>query len=75
MVTELGAANLSMGLIGLLSLLHPSWITPAAVAGGLFLAIAGVKHLMNTPRNNKENFAMATDFVVALAVGIYLIYG
>lgn len=72
LVTEIGCGNLAIGLIGTLSLLVPGWVAPSGLAGGLYLALAGVKHGMNRHRSAKENFAMVTDFAGAaiLAVGV-----
>ena len=72
-VVELGYANIAMGLIGALSLLISAWIPPAGLAGGLFLGMAGLKHITNAERNTKENVAMATDLVVFVMVAIYLV--
>jgi hypothetical protein len=70
-VSELGYANISMGLGGVLSLLSQAWLAPAGLAGGLFLGLAGIKHAMNTERNAKENVAMMTDLLVACVVAVY----
>jgi hypothetical protein len=71
-VTELGYANLSMGLGGVLSLLSQAWIVPAGLTGGLFLGLAGIRHAMNTDRSAKENVAMITDLLVTCVVAVYL---
>jgi hypothetical protein len=71
-VSELGYANVSMGLIGMLSLPLQAWVAPAGLAGGLFLGLAGIKHAMNAERSTKENVAMATDLLVACVVAVYL---
>jgi hypothetical protein len=71
-VSELGYANVSMGLAGVLSLLWPTWVAPAGLAGSLFLGLAGIKHAMNTERSAKENVAMMTDLLVACVVAVYL---
>jgi len=72
-VNELGFANLAFGLIGTLSLLQPTFLTPAAIAGGLFLGLDGVLHLRSRDRSRNETVAMVTDLAVALAVLIYMI--
>jgi hypothetical protein len=73
-VVELGYANIAMGLLGVLSLIISSaWIVPAGLAGGLFLGMAGLKHVTNAQRNTKENVALATDLIVFVMVAIYLI--
>lgn len=71
-VAELGYANVATGLAGMLSLVWSDWIAPAGLAGGLFLGLAGLKHATNADRNAKENLAMATDFLVAGMVAVYL---
>jgi hypothetical protein len=71
-VRELGYANISMGLAGMLSLLSPAWTASAGLTGGLFLGLAGIKHAMNAERSTKENVAMATDLLVACVVAVYL---
>ena len=72
-ISELGFANVSMGLLGILSLPFPSWTPAAATTGGLYLLLAGVKHVMNAERGAKENLAMATDLFVAMVLAIYLV--
>jgi hypothetical protein len=71
-VAELGFANVSMGLAGVLSLLSPAWIAPAGLAGAIFLGLAGIKHAVNSERSMKENVAMTTDLFVACVVAICL---
>ncbi|MBM6594720.1 DUF6790 family protein [Microvirga pudoricolor] len=69
-VSELGFANLSLGLVGLLSLLWPEWTAPAALAGGMFLGLDGVQHARRGGRNAKETIAMATDLFVAAVLAV-----
>jgi hypothetical protein len=71
-VQELGFANLSIGLLGALTLLNPQWIEPAAIVGGLFYALAGIKHLTKGDRNATENIAMVSDLFIAIVLAGYL---
>ncbi len=71
-VRELGFANLSLGLLGLLALL-PGWATPAALAGGLFFALAGWKHVVASERSITRSVAMVSDASVALVLTAYLV--
>lgn len=66
-VRELGFANLSLALLGLLALL-PGWATPAALAGGLFFVLAGWKHVMASERNMTRTVAMVSDLFIAVVL-------
>ena len=65
---ELGFANLSIGLIALLSLIWPDWVLPAAIAGGLFFGLAGAEHVRHTNRSPRENLAMVSDLAIFLVL-------
>ncbi len=71
-VRELGFANTSMGLAGIISLCQPSWRPAAALIGGLFLLLDGVQH-MTKERNFEENVAMYSDLAIGIIMTIYLI--
>lgn len=75
-VREIGFANLSMGLVSLVSLVQPAWVVPAAVVSGLYYGLAGIGHVRNAGRNSKQAFAMVTDlliFVVLIGLALALI--
>jgi hypothetical protein len=72
-VRELGFGNLSIGLLGACALFTSGWITPAAVAGGLFYGLAGVQHLMKGDRNTKETIAMVSDLFIFLVLAGYVV--
>lgn len=71
-VRELGFGNLSIGLLGALSLLVPSWVVPAALVGGLFYGLAGVQHLLKRDRNGVETIAMVSDLLLFLVLAAVL---
>jgi hypothetical protein len=72
-VQELGFANLAFGLLGLLSLAFPAFLVPAAVGGGLFYLLAGVKHTMRRGKTRTETIAMVSDLaIVAVLAGAAL---
>ncbi len=62
---ELGFANASIGLAGLLSIIFSIWVLPVAFIGGLFLGLAGINHLLRPHRNMRENVAMISDLWAA----------
>jgi hypothetical protein len=68
LVRELGFANVAMGLLGVLSLLVPSWQLGAALAGGVFYALAGANHVFQIHRNRLENVAMLSDIFAAVVL-------
>jgi uncharacterized protein DUF6790 len=67
-VRELGFGNLALGIVGVLSLWLPAWQLAAALAGGLFYALAGINHALQKHRNRLENVAMVSDLFVALVL-------
>jgi hypothetical protein len=71
-VQELGFANLSIGALGLLSLLTPAWVAPAAIAGGLYYGLAGLMHALKGGRNGIENVAMISDLFLFVVLAIDL---
>ena len=73
-VQELGFGNLAIGLLGALTLLNRQWIAPAAIVGGLFYGLAGIKHLVKGDRNATENIAMVSDLFIAVVIAIYLAF-
>jgi hypothetical protein len=72
LVQELGFANISIGLLGVLVLVRSEWIVPAAIAGGLFYGLAGIKHLINGNRNRTENIAMVSDLWIFIVLAGFL---
>lgn len=73
-VQELGYANLAFGTVGILSLPLAGWVLPAAAAGGLFLGLAGIRHIVKPHKNGKEWLATLTDLFVAVVVLAFVIY-
>jgi len=72
-VTELGFANLAMGLVSAASIVRPGWVLPAAIVTGLYYGFAGVRHLFNTHRNRIENWATASDLWVFVVLAAYAV--
>jgi hypothetical protein len=53
-VQELGFANLSMGTLGIISILNGNWIVPSAIVGCLFIGLAGIRHIFKKERKNRR---------------------
>jgi hypothetical protein len=72
-VRELGFANISTGVLGFCTMFNGSWITPAAIVGGLFYGLAGAGHVFKKGRNLLENVAMYSDFLLFVILFVYVI--
>ena len=73
-VRELGLANISIGALGLVSLLLPAVTWPAAMVGGLYYGLAGALHIARGYKNFYERFAMVTDLLIFALLAIYVVY-
>jgi len=72
-VRELGFANISMGLLGLLSLFQAGWTVAAAIPGGLFIGLAGINHILRRNKNALEKAAMLTNLFVFAVLLFFLL--
>ena len=72
-VRELGFANLSMGFLGMASVLRPGWVVPAALVGGLYYGLAGLGHVFQKGRNAKENMALISDIFIFLLLITFIL--
>jgi hypothetical protein len=72
-VQELGFANLSMGILGISTILNGNWILPAAIVGCLFIGLAGIRHVFSKERNPLENSAMLSNLIIFVVLLIYVI--
>jgi predicted DNA repair protein MutK len=72
LVQEIGFGNLSIGLLGAVSLFQPNWVVPAALVGCIFFGLAGLKHLTQPARNRNETIAMVSDIGISAVLAIYL---
>ena len=70
-VQELGFANLSIGLLGIITIFNGLWIMPSAIAGCLFYGLAGIRHLTKKERNPFERGAMLSDLFIFIVLIIY----
>ena len=71
-VRELGFANISMGLAGIISLWQPGWRPAVALIGCLFLLLDGIQY-MTKERNFEENVAMYSDLAIGITMALYLV--
>lgn len=71
-VRELGFANICFGLTGILSLFIPQMRSAAAFAGGLYMGIAGVNHVIKKTASANEVVAMISDLFILLLMAAYL---
>ncbi len=69
-IRELGMANISMGLLGVASLILPDWRVAAAAVGGLYYGLAAAGHIVRKPEGANERVALYSDcwiFVILAA--------
>src|SRR5450432_1616743 len=71
-IRELGFANISIGVMGILSVINPNWRPIAAIAGGFFFGMAGIQHLFKKPDSRNEIVALIYDLFVFAVVILYL---
>lgn len=71
-VTELGFANLAIGLVSTASIVRPDWVLPAANVAGLYYGLAGLKHVFSAGRNSIENWATASDLGIFAVLALYV---
>lgn len=70
LVRELGVANVGTGVVGLASLLAPSFTLPVAISACVFYGVAGARHIAEKGRSVNENVALASDlFIFAVLAG------
>lgn len=63
-VREVGLANISFGIIGVLSFFFPVFRLAASVSGSLYFGLAGSLHFFSKKRCNGEVFAMISDYFI-----------
>ena len=72
LVRELGVANIATGVVGLLSILAPSFVVPVAISAAIFYGVAGVRHAFEAQRSRNETIAMVSDLAMFLILGGFL---
>jgi hypothetical protein len=73
-IRELGFANISLGVMGILSVINDNWRVLAAISGGLFFGLAGIQHLFKKPDTQNEWIAILGDFFVFVMAALYLVF-
>ncbi len=71
-IRELGFANISLGVMGILSVINDHWRILAAITGCLFFGLAGIQHLFKKPDSTNEKIAMTGDLFVFIILFSYL---
>jgi len=73
LVRELGGANAAAGIVGLASIVLPTFVLPSAIGSGLFYLVAGIEHLKTKRRGTNETVAMGSDLFAALVLIAYAV--
>jgi hypothetical protein len=61
LVRELGVANFATGVVGVASLLAPSFVLPVAISAAIFYGVAGIRHVAERGRSRNETIALVSD--------------
>ena len=72
LVRELGFANVAIGAVAIASMWRPEWRLAGALAGGIFLLLAGIQHIVRGARTRDEVIAMVSDLAIGLLMAVYL---
>jgi hypothetical protein len=73
-IRELGFANLSFGIMGMLTLLKGEWRGVASVTAAVFFGLAGIQHLMRKPDSVNEIVALITDLLIFVIMLLYCFF-
>ncbi len=73
-IKELGCANVSIGLAGIVSLFMPSWRLVVACIGGLFMGLCGLLHYMRKPATCNGRVALVSDIALFFVVVMFMTY-
>jgi len=73
-VRELGIANMSGGIVGIASAFAPTFVLPVAIYATFFYGAAGLGHVKQKNRSSKENIALWSDLLIALALLAFVIW-
>lgn len=72
-VQELGFANTAMGIAGIIATFLASWLAPVAAVGGIFLLLAGIRHLAKSGKSAREWIPTITDLILAVVLLIFVV--
>ena len=71
-IRELGFANISLGVMGILSVINDHWRILAAITGSLFFGLAGIQHLFKKSGSTNEIIALIGDLFVMVVLLSFL---
>lgn len=74
LVRELGVANFSTGIVGVVSLARPDFVLPVAIAAALFYGIAGIRHAIDGARSRNRMIAMVSDLFAFVVLAAYVVF-
>jgi hypothetical protein len=72
-VQELGFANLGLGIASIVGAWIPGWTVAVAIAPGVFLTLAGIRHITKRHKNTKETLATLSDLLVGIVLVVFVL--
>ncbi len=74
MIRELSFANITIGVMGILSVVNSNWRQIAGLAAAIFFGLSALQHFFIKPVNGKEMAIMVTDIIVFAILLLYLFF-
>jgi hypothetical protein len=72
LVRELGVANFATGVVGVASIVAPSFVLPVAISAAIFYGVAGVRHVAERGKSANESIAMISDLFMFVVLGAFV---
>ncbi|MFT3704327.1 MAG: hypothetical protein QM802_18305 [Agriterribacter sp.] len=73
-IRELGFANISLGVMGILSLINEHWRLLGAIASSIFFGLAALQHFSRKPDSINEYVALVYDSVVFIVLTLFSVF-
>lgn len=73
-IRELGFANISLGTMGMLSLINEHWRLLGAIASSIFFGLAALQHFSREPTSINEWIALVYDSVVFIVLALFCVF-
>jgi hypothetical protein len=73
LLLELGFANMSLGTMGILSVINDQWRLIAAISGGVYYGLADMIHLVKKPMGQMDMVQLFYNLIVFVGLVLYVV--